>query len=165
MIIRNAVIQDLPFVVSIYNQSILKGGVTGDLTPFTADQKESWFQNLKANNYPFLVMEHNNEVIGYAYLAPYRPGKRAFLKSAEITYYVEEKHLHKGIGSKLVDSLLDQASKMGFKTIIAILMHTNQASVQFLTKKEFEQWAYLPDVGEYKGETIHHLYFGKNILG
>ncbi|MFW5701210.1 MAG: N-acetyltransferase family protein [Cyclobacteriaceae bacterium] len=160
MIIRKASIQDLPFIVEIYNQSIKKGQITADMDVFTVEQKLEWFESHTRSNYPVFVCTIDDEIAGYAYLSPYRPGRRALEKTAEITYYVHENYFRNNIGSELINHLIDYAESLNLENIIAVLISSNTPSIKILEKFGFELWGSMPKIVKFNDGSFDHLYYG-----
>jgi phosphinothricin acetyltransferase len=50
-----------------------------------------------------------------------------------------------------------------FKTLFAILLDYNRASIALLEKFGFEQWAYMPGVADFNGHEVGHIYYGRRI--
>ncbi len=64
MNIRIAELKDLKAIVEIYNQAIAAGEKTADNTPFSLDDRKSWFSHHIPDKYPILVAEEAGSVIG-----------------------------------------------------------------------------------------------------
>ena len=103
--IRFANINDLPTIVKIYNQAIISKKATADIYPFKLEQRIDWFNKFDKNNYPIYIVEFNSKITGYATLSPYRTGRVALNKVAEISFYLDYNSLRQGIGSALINML------------------------------------------------------------
>ncbi|MEA2043502.1 MAG: N-acetyltransferase family protein [Bacteroidota bacterium] len=164
MIIRPAVSNDIEQITEIYNQAIRSGGKTADLTEFSASERTAWFEYLQADNrFTILVAEEKQKVIGYAGLSPYRKGREALLRTAELSYYVHFDYHGQGIGSALLSACIQHSRKYGIKVLICILLAVNEVSFKFLEKHGFTPWGLLPDVAEVNGELVSHLYYGRKL--
>ena len=161
--IRFANGNDLPFIVDIYNQAIAAKNSTADLHPFTVEQRVDWFSKFDANSYPIYVAEINNEVIGYATLSPYRNGREALRKVAEISFYLNHNAIGKGIGSALVKHVITDCARINKETLLAILLDVNTASIKLLQKFNFNEWGNLPLNSDFDGHRYHHLIYGLNL--
>lgn len=163
MLIRTASIEDLPDIVCIYNQAIKAGRKTGDTEIFSVDERKNWFETHKSHNYPILVAEEENKVIGYLSLSPYRPGRNAFRHTAEVSYYVHFNHHRKGVAASLLQHALDLCRDIGLETLIAILLAGNEGSIRLLEKFNFEKWGHLPSVADFDGLKEDHYYYGLRV--
>jgi len=161
--IRIASRNDLPSIVNIYNQAISTKKATADLTPFTIEQRTAWFNKFDANNNPIYVAEIGNNIVGYATLSPYRNGREALFKVAEISFYLDYNSLGQGIGSALLKHAITDCKRVGKETLLAILLDVNTASIKLLEKFGFEEWGNLPLNSNFDGNSYGHLYYGLNL--
>ena len=93
----------------------------------------------------------------------YRPGRQAFETVGEISYYVDFGEQNKGIGSKLLEHLITEASAIGYTHLLAILLDCNIKSIALLEKYGFSLWGRLPDVARIDGNVYSHLYYGSEV--
>jgi phosphinothricin acetyltransferase len=163
MPIRLSKEQDLGRMTEIYNQAIKKGACTADTETFTSEQRRNWFESHQNEKYPLYVLESDNEVIGYCYFTPYRPGRKAMDKTAEISYYLDEQYHGMGYGSRMMEFVLKQAEKNGFNTLLAILLSVNKTSISLLIKFGFKEWGCLPDIANFDHFACNHLFYGKKL--
>lgn len=163
MKIRLATLSDLSVINDIYNQAVRKRYCTADLEEITLDQRKKWFEGHHPDQYPVFVAIENEKVIGWICYSAYRAGRRALQSAAEVSYYIDEAHLQQGIGSQLMQFAIDEASKYHFKSLFAILLAANLASLKLLEKYGFERWGLMPHVADIDGETCDHLYYGRNL--
>lgn len=158
--VRLANLGDLPTIVKIYNQAIRSGIATGDLDEFETDDRREWFEKFDENNYPIYVIESTREIAGYGTLLPYRTGRKAMISIAEISFFLDENYQGIGIGSFLVDFIINESQRIGKKTLLAILLDINKKSIGLLQKFGFEQWGFFPDVIELRDQTCGQLIYG-----
>ena len=119
--IRLAEQRDLPAIVEIYNQAIRMKSATADTVPVTLDERGAWLAGHDPSHYPVFVAVLDDAVVGYCSLSPYRAGRMALRHTAEISYYIHEKHRRKGIGSMLIEHAIRAGPRFGLKTLFAIL--------------------------------------------
>ena len=163
MQIRLAATADLPTLVAIYNQAVAAGQKTGDLTPLTTADRNTWFSAHPADKYPILVACLEGQVFGYLSLAAYRPGRMAFRHTAEVSYYVDFPHHGKGVASRLMQQAIALCPSLQLKTLIAILIDSNHDSLKLLKRFNFKQWGQLPNIGDFDGVEVGHLYYGLHV--
>ena len=156
---RIAQISDLEALVGIYNQAIA-AQATADIELVTVESRRDWFARHRPGHRPILVAECNGEILGWASLSEYRPGRRALRHTAEISYYVDEAHQRKGVASTLMRAAMDLCSSLEITSLFAILLDDNQASVKLLERFGFERWGHMPAVANFDGHEVGHLYFG-----
>lgn len=163
MDIRLATASDLPVINEIYNQAVRKRYCTADLDEISMEQRKRWFLKHQPDHYPIFVAVENEKVIGWICYSPYRAGRRALQSAAEVSYYIHDEHLRKGIGSQLLEFAIKEAPKYQFKSLFAILLAANLASLKLLEKFGFERWGLMPHVADIDGEECDHLYYGRRV--
>jgi phosphinothricin acetyltransferase len=163
MNIRHANQNDLSSIVEIYNQAILASQKTADLDPVNIEERTKWFKEHVPDKYPIFVAEKDNVILGYLSISPYRPGRMALRHTAEISYYIHFDHHRKGVASNLIRHAIDACDSLQIKTLFAIIIDSNEASVWLLEKFGFTKWGHLPGVAEFDGCEFGHLYYGLRI--
>lgn len=162
--IRLAKIEDLTEIVEIYNQAIPSKASTGDTVQLKPKERIDWFNRHTANKYPILVAELSYNIAGWISISPYRPGRGAFEHTAEVSYYIDNKHHRKGIACELLQYAMEQCPKLKIKTLVAYIMEHNTASIKLMEKFGFERWAFLPGIANFDGDEFNHTIYGKRIL-
>jgi L-amino acid N-acyltransferase YncA len=159
---RVAVVSDLPAIVEIYNQAV-EANATGDLDPLGMERADAWLREHPPASRPVLVCEEGSEILGWSSLSEYRPGRRALRHSAEISYYVRFSHHRQGVASQLVRECIALAPELGIRTLFAILLDDNRASVRLLERFGFARWGHMPRVADFGGREVGHLYYGRRV--
>ena len=160
---RIAETTDLPVIVEIYNQAVALKKATAELTPVSVESRKEWLADHTAAQYPVFVAETGGRVVGWCSLSPYRPGRLALRYTAEISYYIHEDFRRIGIGSQLVAYVMEEGRTRGIKTLVAILLDTNEGSIRLLEKLGFRKWGELPRVADFDGNECGHLYYGLRV--
>jgi L-amino acid N-acyltransferase YncA len=163
MSVRIAKPEDLKKIVEIYNQAISAGQRTADTMPMSIEDRLQWFEEHTPDKYPILIEEKDSLVIGYLTISAYRPGRAALRHTAEVSFYVHFDHHRQGVASRLLQHAIDLCPSLQIKSLFAILMESNTASIQQLKKFGFEQWAHLPRVADYDGVEVGQLYYGLRV--
>ncbi len=161
--LRNALEADLPALVHIYNQAIAEGLRTGDTQLVSLAERAAWFQAHDPATHPIFVCEEEGVVTGYASLSPYRQGRQALRRTAELSYYVDADHRRRGIATLLVRGALKFSASHDITNLIAIVIGANAPSISLLKRFGFARWGRLPNVVEFEDATYDHLYFGRRI--
>ena len=161
--IRLAAEDDVLAITEIYNQAVALKSATADITPLSEENRRAWLTEHRADKYPVFVADQQGCVVGYSSLSPYRPGRRALRHTAEISYYVHENYQGQGVGSGLIEHAINACPRLELKTLFAIILDINPASVRILEKFGFQKWGHLPRVAEFDGVDCGHLYFGRRI--
>lgn len=161
--IRIAQWEDLPGIVATYNQSIPGKRSTADLEPLQVKDRAAWFAEHSAKNHPIFVAENNGEIAGWCSLSAYRPGRMALRYTAEISYYIGNAFQRKGVATSLIRHAIGLCPQLEIKSLIAIVLERNTASVQLLEHLGFQRWGLLPGVADFDGEECGHLYYGARV--
>ena len=72
MIVREAVIEDLPQMLEIYNDVILNTTAVYDYEAHTLEMRIQWFETKQQQGFPVFVAEENGEIVGFSSIGPFR---------------------------------------------------------------------------------------------
>ncbi|MEZ5009642.1 MAG: N-acetyltransferase family protein [Chitinophagales bacterium] len=161
--IREIALKDLAAVNEIYNQAVKASFQTADTEPISELDRLQWFESHPLDNFPIYVLEIDGKVIGWISLSAYRKGRNALRYNAEVSYYIHQDFQQQGFGSQLLTFIIKKAKTLNFKTLFAILLDRNTASIKLLEKFGFEKWGVLPNVADFDGMECSHLYYGLRI--
>jgi len=76
--------------------------------------------------YPYIIAEAEGRVLGYAYAAAYRP-RPAYRHTVENSVYVDRATHRRGIGTRLLERLIERCTELGFRQMIAIIGDSDNA--------------------------------------
>lgn len=143
--IRAVNLNDVEELLEIYNYYVINTVVNFDEKPYSLKDFTEKVE-LITKDYPFIVFEENNKILGYAYGSRFRP-RPAYNYTVESTVYVKHGEHGKQIGSKLYTELIKLLKEQKFKSVLGVLTIPNPASVKLHEKFGFTQVADLKDVG------------------
>ncbi len=161
--IRKAHASDLEEIVEIYNQAIASKYQTADIELIQVKDRLDWFEAHQSDQYPIYVYELNDQLVGWISLSSYRNERKALRFTAEVSYYIHKDFQGKGLGSELMAFIINEAKSLNFKTLFAILIDRNEASINLLEKFRFNEWGRLPSALDFDGDECDHLYYGLRI--
>ncbi len=118
--IRSASPEDVPAVAAVYAHYVEHSLATFDLVPPDAAWWTAKLADLTAAGLPFLVAEEAGELIGFAYVAPWRV-KPAYRRTVEDTVYLAPGRTGRGAGRALLAELLVRARAAGVRQVIAVV--------------------------------------------
>jgi L-amino acid N-acyltransferase YncA len=78
--------------------------------------------------HPWLVAEHDGQVIGFAYASAHRE-RAAYRWAADVTVYIAQDHHRRGVGRAVYETLLSLLVRQGFHVACAGITLPNAASV------------------------------------
>ena len=148
--IRSVHIDDASALLDIYNYYVLNTTVNFDIDALSLETFTDKINHI-VSEYPYIVYEENNEILGFAYGSRFRP-RPAYNYTAESTVYVKHTAHGKQIGSKLYAELIRLLKETDLHTVLGVLTVPNDASINLHEKFGFEKVAHLKEVGLKFGE-------------
>ena len=116
-----------------------------------------WFNDHSLKN-PVIVVELNNKIIAWASLSKYDT-KKAYSDTSELSLYVKKDFQGRGIGKKLIKTILDKGKIAGLHAIISRVTDGNSASIYLHEKFGFKKIGTLKEVGKKFGKILDvHIY-------
>ena len=146
--LRAAEAKDCFAICEIYNFYIQNSVVTFDEEKMEVSQWEEKLTYLNKQNFPFIVAEtDNSEILGFAYVAPWRQ-KSAYRKTVEDTIYLRAAATGKRVGTKLLEELLSLSKQAGIKEVVAVISDSGaESSVRLHEQFGFKKQGHLAKVG------------------
>jgi L-amino acid N-acyltransferase YncA len=157
-----ATIDDLPYIVEVYNSIIPLGNVTADLFPVTTADWTPWFMQHQSPLRPIYILKIEDEVCGWMSFSDYK-ARTAYNITAEISIYLHENYRGKGLAFHFVELGLKELKTLGLKKVMAVIYADNVASIQLFKKLGFTQWGLLPEVCDVKGILKDVVILGKSM--
>ena len=117
--VRNAVLSDAERLAEIYAWYVERTAVTFE---FAAPSPEEFRERMRGimARYPYLVIEEEGRVLGYAYAGPFK-GRAAYDWSCETTIYLDREARGRGLGRQLYEALEAQLQAMGILNLYACI--------------------------------------------
>lgn len=159
--IRMAKKEDAKSLLEIYAPYVVESSVTFEYDVPSICEFENRIENT-LSFFPYLVMEKDGEVIGYAYASWYRV-RKAYQYSCELSIYLKQSCRKKGLGNILYDALENVLKKQGFHNLYACITYPNDESVRFHTKRGFKINAHFHACG-YKFDTWYDMVWMEKII-
>jgi L-amino acid N-acyltransferase YncA len=160
--VRKATFTDLESITGIYNNAVLTTTATFDSSPKNLDEQKVWFEK-HGGKFPICVAESEGTILGWASLSEWSD-RCAYADTAEISLYVHATELGKGIGTKLMESVLIDGQKGGLHTVLARIVEGNEASVHLHEKFGFQHVGVMREVGKKFGKLLS-VYLMQKIYG
>jgi L-amino acid N-acyltransferase YncA len=128
--------RDAAACLEIYAPFVRETAVSFEENVPTLEEFEGRIRSTTATH-PWLVMEVEGRVVGYAYASQHRP-RAAYRWAAEVTVYIDAHHHRSGIGRRLYVELLGRLRRQGFRLAVAGITLPNDASVGLHEAMGFE---------------------------
>jgi L-amino acid N-acyltransferase YncA len=120
MLIRPAEPRDIPAITRVYAHSVLHGTASFELEPPDEPEMTHRFDALHTGGFPYLVAEADGAVAGYAYAGPYR-ARPAYRFTVEDSVYIAPDAQGRGIGRALLERLLTESERRGYRQMVAVI--------------------------------------------
>jgi L-amino acid N-acyltransferase len=155
--IRDAVEADFEQITAIYNEVLTNSTAIYNDRPATREERIVWWRTRREQGYPVLVAVDGGAVMGFATFGDFRswPGYRF---TVEGTIHIHSSARGRGVGTGLLETLIERAKILGKHTMIAGVDSENTASLRFLERCGFERVGHLREVG-YKFDRFLDLIF------
>lgn len=144
--IRLAEKRDAQAILDIYNEAILHTTAVYKYDVEALGERQQWLLEKEAEGFPVFVLEEEGVVVGFATYGLFR-AYPAYRYAIENSIYVHPKHGGKGVATKLMEALIEDAKEAGYKTMIACIDADNDASIKLHEKFGFTYSGTLTNVG------------------
>ena len=145
--VRPSTDEDLAGITRIYSHHVRHGSATFELDAPDLDEMTRRCEAILALGLPYLVIEREGVVAGYAYAAPYRP-RPAYRFTIEDSIYVDEAHTGRGCGQALLGALIERCEQGPWRQMIAVIGDSgNTASIRLHQRFGFRHAGTLEAVG------------------
>jgi L-amino acid N-acyltransferase YncA len=127
---------DVPAITEIYRHYVEETVITFETEPPGEAEMAERFGKLLTLGHPLIVVEREQQVLGYAYASFYRP-RAAYRFTCEDSIYLHKDAVGQRIGGRLLDALLLQCRAAGFRQMIAVITAERANSVRLHEKAGF----------------------------
>lgn len=162
-LVRPAGAEDARACVAIYRPFIEHTAVTFETEVPTSAEMATRIADARATH-EWLVLEHDDTVIGYAYAHGFSP-RAAYQWSTETSIYIASGHHRAGGGRKLYTQLLKRLGDRGYRRAFAGITQPNQASTNFHRSFGFEHAGLYRRVGWKHGRWHDVAWMQVDLLG
>ena len=160
---RDALQNDLPVIVAIYNSTVQGRMVTADTEPVSVESRQQWFDEHQPGKLPlWMVEDEERNIIGWISFQAFY-GRPAYDATAEISIYIDPIERGKGYGKKILQYAMQQAPSFGIKTLLGFIFAHNGPSIELFTKLGFEEWGHLKDIAQIDDKEISVKIVGKRL--
>jgi phosphinothricin acetyltransferase len=126
-LIRLATEHDAEQLQAIYAPNVRDTAISFELVPPTVDEMRQRIRKT-LEQLPWVVCEHQGEVLGYAYASAHR-ARAAYQWSVDVSVYIHPSSRRSGVGRAVYSSLLKLLEIQGFYNAYAGITLPNPASV------------------------------------
>ena len=161
-IVRPARANDAAAIAAIYAHHVAHGTASFDTDPRSDAETAAKIDECANRGWPFLVAELDGRVIGYAYATQFRD-RPAYRTTCENSIYLDPAHLGRGVGTLLLDALVEAATAAGFRQMIAVIGGAEPASAALHARAGFVETGRMRSVGRKQGRWLDTLYMQRSL--
>jgi L-amino acid N-acyltransferase YncA len=152
--IRDATPTDIPAIHAIYAHHVLHGLASFEEAPPPVEEMRARYEAVVGGGKPYLVAESEGRVLGYGYASAYR-ARSAYRFTLENSVYVDEAARGRGVGSALLEALVERCRRGPWRQMLAIIGDSaNTASIGVHRKAGFREVGVLHRVGFKHGRWV-----------
>ena len=160
--IRQAREEDLTGLVGAIRQAIGGGEyVNAETVADVVDSEGVLLRHNELESRIFFVACVNGEVVGWVHLK--HPELEKLSHTAELTVGVLDEYREHGIGSHLLERGLEWAASQGFEKIYNSIPASNEAAVEFLDARGWEEEARRQDHYKMNGRHVDEVMMAKQL--
>lgn len=151
--LRDSCDDDVVSISHIYGHWVEHGLASFELEPPSVEEVARRRAALIAGRYPYLVIEAEGRIVGYAYAGPYRT-RPAYRFACEDSVYIAP-DAGQGIGRRLLEDLIARCETSGFRLMVAVIGDSgNAASIGLHKALGFSKAGILPSIGWKHGRWV-----------
>lgn len=152
--LRNCEPDDIQAITAIYADAVLNGSASFELLAPDEHEMASRRAAILDAGHVYIVAMIGNELAGYAYTSAYRP-RPAYAATVENSVYLKAGFRGRGIGRALLERLILEAERRGFRQMIAVIGDSaNHASIRLHETLGFRHAGVLVSVGWKHGRWL-----------
>lgn len=126
-IIREVKKEDAGRITEIYNHYIEHTVITFEEKTLSVQETEQRIQSVTDKGFPYIVLEKQGRIIGYAYLNNWRQ-RSAYDITLESSVYLDKDMIGSGFGSILYAELIERSRAMKLHSLIGSISLPNDES-------------------------------------
>ncbi len=159
--IRNSLDADIDCITTIYAQEVLSGLASFEVEPPDPATMANRRRSILKAGFPYLVATIDDQVVGYAYVGPYRT-RPAYKHTLENSVYVASSARGNGVGKKLLAALIDTCKDDPWHSIIAVIGDSdNEGSIALHQSLGFAMVGTLKEAGYKHGTWVDSVLMQK----
>lgn len=120
------------------------------------------FRSVTFGNPAIAIKDEQGRIVGFAFMRPYHPAE-CFRRAAEITYFLMPEHTGRGLGTRILDYLIDQARARDIDILMASISSLNEQSLAFHRKHGFIECGRFKEIGIKWGKPFDVVWMQKNL--
>lgn len=161
--IRRATPDDAEGVALLYNVFVATCTSTWQTVSDTVEYRREVLTGRKPEHPVFVATDEAGRIVAFASLSPYST-RGAFDQTAEISIYIADAAQGRGLGRRLMQTLLDSAKASGLHLVVSRISGDQAASLALHAKCGFTESGRIPEMGLKFGKR-HDLVYMHRLVG
>ncbi len=124
--LRDSKPADVPAIRRIYAHHVEHSFSSFEEAPPSEPEMATRRQGVLDKGWPHIVAELDGNVVGFAYVAAFRP-RSAYRYTVEDSIYVDPDTTRRGVGSALMGALITRAEALGCRQMVAVIGGSDNA--------------------------------------
>lgn len=147
MDLDDAVAEDLPAIVAIFNEVVATSTAIYRDDPFSLEDRAAWLAERRADGFPVLVAREGGggRVVAVGSYGRFRPTP-GYRTTVEHTVMVDPAWRGGGLGTALVEALVARAAAAGYHAMVASIDAENVGSIRLHERLGFVEVGRMPEV-------------------
>ncbi|UPQ78879.1 N-acetyltransferase family protein [Flavobacterium azooxidireducens] len=137
---------DVPSILNIINDNILHSSSLYDYEPRSLAKQSELLIDKTNKNFPVIVAQMDGKIAGFGMYGEFR-FRDAYRFTVEHSVYVSNDFKGKGVGGKLLQTLIELAKEQGLHTMIGVIDAENTESILFHEKYGFKNVGIIKESG------------------
>lgn len=137
---------DVPSILNIINDNILHSTSLYDYEPRSLAKQSELLIDKTNKNFPVIVAQMDGKIAGFGMYGEFR-FRDAYRFTVEHSVYVSNDFKGKGVGGKLLQTLIELAKEQGLHTMIGVIDAENTESILFHEKYGFKNVGIIKESG------------------
>lgn len=165
--IRPTEMSDLAAITEIYAYHVTYGSASFEEEPPSVEEMTRRYKLLKDKKQPYYVVINNetSEIVGYCYAGSFRE-RNAYRYTIETTLYLKPGNEGHGLGGLMLDKLIDECSKLGYRQMVAVIGDSaNAGSIGVHKSRGFNMIGTMPGTGFKHGRWVDTVMMQRPING
>lgn len=153
VLVRRAVPDDGQFVAEIYNQGLDERTATFNTEHVSGEECRTRIERGGDKHPVFVAVSETSQTVGWGSISEYSP-RSCYAGIGEISIYVRKDFRRQGIGSSLMQAMVDEAGRQGYWKLMGRIFVPNKTSRALCAKLGFREVGVHEKHGKLDGRWI-----------
>jgi len=158
--IEDASEDDVEGILAIFNDVIATSTSVFSEEPVSLENRLRWFRDRRARGFPVLVARDGTAVAGFGSFGDFR-APTGYRFTVEHSVHVRADRRGQGVGTALIEALVERARSAGVHTMIAGIDAQNEGSLRLHERLGFVRCARIPEAGFKWGRWLDLVFLAR----